>query len=89
MTQAKDWFRCLRKKNTLKPNVLTEEGKKKKKNISKPKVLARVSRNGRWFVRSSVIFNELAFWARVDAKRPIQWRIQGEGLGGPDSAYQM
>ena len=47
MTQAKDWFRCLRKKNTLKPNVLTEEGKKKKKNISKPKVLARVSRNGR------------------------------------------
>ena len=77
MTQAKDWFGCLRKKNTLKPNVLTEEGKKKKKKTSKPKVLARVSRNGRWFVRSSVIFKELAFWARVDAKRPIQGGSRG------------
>ena len=78
MTQAKAWFSCLGAKNTWKRDVLTVDVKKMTI-TGKPKVLARVSRNGRRFVGSSVILKELAFWARVDAKRPIQWRIQGSG----------
>ena len=46
MDQAKDWFGKLAKEK--------QEEKEKKTNTFKPKVLARVSHKGKWFVGSSV-----------------------------------